>query len=123
MWPWRHVSTGTASHIAEAGLALCPVAFNRGGLNPLEEFRTLIGLARIYRREAPDIVHHVALKPVLYGSLAARILRNPGDRQRARRARLRVFIGRPARKRPALDRKARTQIRTWPEKFRSDRPE
>jgi glycosyltransferase involved in cell wall biosynthesis len=62
-----------ASHIAEAGVALCPVAFNRGGLNPLEEFRTLIGLARIYRREAPDIVHHVALKPVLYGSLAARM--------------------------------------------------
>jgi len=58
--------------ITDAGLGLCPVAFNRGGLNPLEELRTLIRLARIYRREAPDIVHHVALKPVIYGSLAAR---------------------------------------------------
>jgi glycosyltransferase involved in cell wall biosynthesis len=58
--------------ITDAGITLCPVAFNRGGLNPLEELRTLIGLARIYRQQAPDIVHHVALKPVIYGSLAAR---------------------------------------------------
>jgi glycosyltransferase involved in cell wall biosynthesis len=57
--------------ITDAGLALRPVAFNRGGLNPLKELRTLIHLVRLYRREAPDIVHHVALKPVIYGSLAA----------------------------------------------------
>lgn len=61
------------ARITDAGVALCPVAFNRGGLNPLEELRTLIRLVRIYRREAPDIVHHVALKPVIYGSLAARM--------------------------------------------------
>ncbi len=67
-----------ARHITGAGLALWPVPFNRGGLNPLEELRTLIDLFRIYRREKPDIVHHVALKPVLYGSLAARLARTPG---------------------------------------------
>jgi glycosyltransferase involved in cell wall biosynthesis len=27
----------------------------------------------LYRRERPDIVHHVALKPVVYGSIAARL--------------------------------------------------
>ena len=64
--------------ITDAGLALCPVAFNRGGLNPFEEFLTLVRLARIYRREAPDIVHHVALKPVIYGSLIARIVGTRG---------------------------------------------
>ena len=48
--------------------------FTRGGLNPLEEFWTLVGIARIYRREAPDIVHHVAIKPVIYGSLVARMM-------------------------------------------------
>jgi glycosyltransferase involved in cell wall biosynthesis len=31
-------------------------------------------LAMLYRREAPDIVHHVALKPVIYGSLVARLV-------------------------------------------------
>lgn len=60
--------------VTDAGLALHPVAFNRGGLNPLRELRTLILLARIYRQEAPDVVHHVALKPVIYGSLVARFL-------------------------------------------------
>ncbi len=59
--------------ITDAGFALRPVAFNRSGINPLEEVRTLMQLVRLYRREAPDIVHHVALKPVIYGSLAARI--------------------------------------------------
>jgi glycosyltransferase involved in cell wall biosynthesis len=59
--------------ITDAGFTLCPVAFNRSGLNPLEDFRTLMQLVRLFRREAPDIVHHVALKPVIYGSLAARI--------------------------------------------------
>jgi glycosyltransferase involved in cell wall biosynthesis len=59
--------------ITDAGFTLRPVAFNRGGLNPLKELRTLMHLVRLYRREAPDIVHHVALKPVIYGSLAARM--------------------------------------------------
>src|ERR1700682_1144540 len=60
--------------ITDAGFTLRPVAFNRSGLNPLGEFRTLMNLVSLYRREAPDIVHHVALKPVIYGSLAARIV-------------------------------------------------
>jgi glycosyltransferase involved in cell wall biosynthesis len=64
--------------ITNAGFTLCPIAFNRSGLNPLEEFRTLVHLVRLYRREAPDIVHHVALKPVIYGSLVARIVGTRG---------------------------------------------
>jgi glycosyltransferase involved in cell wall biosynthesis len=60
--------------IREAGLGLHPVDFNRGGLNPFKDVFTLLRIAAIYRREAPDIVHHVALKPVLYGSLVARLL-------------------------------------------------
>ena len=59
--------------IQEAGCSVRPVDFNRSGANPLEEFRTLLKLARLYREEAPDIVHHVAIKPVIYGSLIARI--------------------------------------------------
>ena len=58
--------------ITGAGLGLHPIAFNRSGLNPLEELLTLIRIAKIYRREAPDIVHQVALKPVIYGQLSNR---------------------------------------------------
>ncbi len=45
----------------------------RHGCNPLREAVAVIDLARLYRRIRPDVVHHVALKPVLYGSWAARL--------------------------------------------------
>jgi len=58
--------------IMDAGLKLLPIDFLRSGLAPLAEARTLRALIALYRREAPDIVHHVAVKPVVYGSIAAR---------------------------------------------------
>ncbi|MDW6020971.1 glycosyltransferase family 4 protein [Mesorhizobium sp. BAC0120] len=64
--------------IREKGLKLCPIDFNRSGTGPVEEIRTLASLIKLYRRERPDIVHHVALKPVIYGSIAARAARISG---------------------------------------------
>lgn len=58
--------------IRDAGLRLIPFRIHRSGLNPLRESGTLARLIRLYRRERPAIVHHVAAKPVLYGSIAAR---------------------------------------------------
>jgi glycosyltransferase involved in cell wall biosynthesis len=49
-----------------------PVAFARRRTNPLAEIGTIQEIARHYRALKPDIVHHVALKPTLYGSMAAR---------------------------------------------------
>lgn len=57
--------------IKAAGVRLIPVSFNRSGINPLDALKTLADLRAIYRAEAPDIVHHVAMKPVVYGSIAA----------------------------------------------------
>lgn len=45
----------------------------RESLNPLTEARAVAELAALYRRERPALVHHVAMKPVLYGALAARL--------------------------------------------------
>lgn len=59
--------------IRESGVSVFPVSFNRSGLNPLEEMRTIAQLLRIYHHYAPDLVHQVALKPVGYGSMAARL--------------------------------------------------
>jgi glycosyltransferase involved in cell wall biosynthesis len=61
--------------IRAAGLRLIPFEISRGGINPLRELHTLLRLMRLYRRERPDIAHHVAMKPVLYGSIAARLSR------------------------------------------------
>lgn len=63
--------------IRSAGLRPIPIALRRSGRNPWRELQAIREIAAIYRREAPDIVHHVALKPVLYGSLAAKIAKVP----------------------------------------------
>lgn len=62
---------GHARDIEREGFRLIPLKLARGGRNPLRDLYTVAELIRLYRRERPDIVHHVALKPVLYGSLAA----------------------------------------------------
>lgn len=59
--------------IEDAGLRAIPFEMNRRGLNPLTLLREALALARIYRRERPDVVHHVALRPVVVGGLAARL--------------------------------------------------
>lgn len=61
--------------IRNAGLRLIPIELSRRGKNPFSEMMLVAGLIAIYRRERPDIVHHVAMKPVLYGSLVARLAR------------------------------------------------
>ena len=35
--------------------------------------RAITGIARLYRAERPDLLHHVALKPVLFGGIARRL--------------------------------------------------
>jgi glycosyltransferase involved in cell wall biosynthesis len=57
--------------IKAAGIRLFPIPFARSGRRPLRDLRTIIAIARIYRRERPDLVHHVSVKPILYGTLAA----------------------------------------------------
>jgi len=42
------------------------------GFNPLDEFRTYRALRKLYREQRPDVVHHVTIKPVIYGTTAAR---------------------------------------------------
>ncbi len=74
------VATNVTDHgaaIQKEGFRLIPLAFRRRSLNPLNEARCLIALFRIYRQERPDLVHHVAIKPVLYGSFIAWLLRAP----------------------------------------------
>lgn len=63
--------------IRAAGLTLIPFENSRASLNPLRELATLSRLVFLWRRLRPDIVHNVALKPVVYGSIAARLARVP----------------------------------------------
>ncbi len=59
--------------IEAAGIRFLPLEIDRRGMNPFNEAISVIRLARLLRRERPDLVHLVALKPVLLGNLAARL--------------------------------------------------
>jgi glycosyltransferase involved in cell wall biosynthesis len=63
--------------IRAAGVRLIPFENSRSSLNPFGELWTLVRLIVLWLREKPDVAHHVAIKPVLYGSLAARIAGTP----------------------------------------------
>ncbi|HSW15803.1 MAG TPA: glycosyltransferase, partial [Ramlibacter sp.] len=60
--------------IRSEGFRLVPLPLRRGSANPLHELGVLWQVLRAYRRERPDVLHQVALKPVIYGTLAARLL-------------------------------------------------
>ena len=64
--------------LAEQKIRAIPIALSRSGFNPIDEWRSYRALLRIYRQEAPDVVHHVTIKPVIYGSIAARKAHVPG---------------------------------------------
>lgn len=59
--------------IRDAGLQLLPLQrMSRSTIGPLSQFGSFSELRALYAREKPDIVHHIALKPVILGSRAAR---------------------------------------------------
>jgi glycosyltransferase involved in cell wall biosynthesis len=63
--------------ILAEGFHLVPIRMERSSLGLFSQFRAILELIRVYRRVQPDLVHHVAMKPVLLGSFAARVARVP----------------------------------------------
>ncbi len=68
--------TGCATRslgLEEAGFRVMPWRVSRKSLNPLREFYSFLQVLRAYWKERPDLVHHIALKPTVYGAFAARL--------------------------------------------------
>ena len=63
--------TGRQDEIAELGLRVIDLPENPTGMNPRDEIKTFLFLKRLYRKEKPDVIHHVGIKPMLWGTLAA----------------------------------------------------
>src|SRR5215510_2326268 len=59
--------------IESHGLRFLPLDLRRRSTGLRQELRTLLDLCRLYRLHRPDLVHHVTMKPIIYGSLAARV--------------------------------------------------
>jgi len=78
------VHVATASDFAEdvdlikaEGLNYHELKLQRGQWSVIEECRLAAALYRLYREIRPDIVHHVTIKPVIFGTFAARLARVP----------------------------------------------
>ena len=64
----------TGEHrLEEYGIDHMTVPMSRSGTNPFSEWRTFSKLLSLYKKLQPDLVHHVTIKPVLYGTVAARM--------------------------------------------------
>lgn len=72
--PWDE--TG-AARIQAAGLTYHPIPLARGGRNPLAEARLLAAISYIVGQVEPDLVHHISMKPVIWGGIATRLLGVP----------------------------------------------
>ena len=64
--------TGKLKGIKAIGLEVINLPMSRSGMNIFEELKTLNFLRKLYKRERPDVVHHVGMKTILWGTLAAK---------------------------------------------------
>jgi glycosyltransferase involved in cell wall biosynthesis len=57
--------------IEQAGLQVIPHNISRSGLNPFRELVSVFQLVKVLRSFRPDVIHLIALKPIVLGSLAS----------------------------------------------------
>ena len=62
---------GFEEKLKALGASYLRYPLRRTGLNPLQDLGSLLALIRMMRKIEPDVVLSYAIKPVIYGSLAA----------------------------------------------------
>ena len=63
-------SSGRLAEIEALGARVIAFDYHRASVNPLREAATIRRLRRLIDAERPDVVHLIALKPIVLGSLA-----------------------------------------------------
>ena len=63
-------SSGRMAEIEALGARTIDLEYNRASMNPVREAKTARQLAAIVRTERPDVVHLIAMKPIVLGGLA-----------------------------------------------------
>ncbi len=64
---------GFESKIEALDVPFASLPVHKKAIHPAADLKLFWAMYRWYRRERPDIVHHFTIKPVIYGSLAARL--------------------------------------------------
>ncbi len=65
--------TGKLKDVEALGLKVINLPMSRSGMNLKEELGTLNFLRKLYKKEKPDVIHHVGMKTILWGTLAAKL--------------------------------------------------
>lgn len=65
--------TGRKNELEQVGAQFINLRFSRSGINPINEAITILRFFSLYKSIKPDLVHHVSLKPVIYGSLVSKL--------------------------------------------------
>jgi glycosyltransferase involved in cell wall biosynthesis len=73
-------NVGISAHCGEkrvvlesSGFVIYPHNISRSGTNPFIEIQNLFAMIKVFRKSKPDIIHLIALKPIVIGAIAARI--------------------------------------------------
>lgn len=61
------------SQFGSQGIKFIDIVVDHKGFNACKDIRYMVELLKIYRREAPDVVHHFTIKPVIFGTIAAKL--------------------------------------------------
>lgn len=70
--------TGKSKEIESLGLHFINLPINKTGTNIFQELKTFRFLYSLFKKERPEIVHLVGLKTILWGGLAAKLVKVKG---------------------------------------------
>lgn len=65
-------NTGRFDEIKKEGLNVIDVPFKRSGVNILNELKVIYRLKKEFKKSNPEVIHNVALKASIYGSIAGK---------------------------------------------------
>lgn len=63
--------------LKEQGFHFTEINLNNNATNPLEDLKSIYSYYKIYKKISPDIICHNAIKPNIYGTIAASMLKIP----------------------------------------------
>ena len=66
------IDSPAMKRLKSKGITVYGINLSRRSLNIWKELKSIYQLKYLYKKLSPDIVHHATIKPVIYGSIAAR---------------------------------------------------
>ena len=64
--------------LEQKGFRVSFIPMYRGSINPFKNLKTFFYIWNFFKREKPDIVHLITIKPYLYGGIISRLTNVPG---------------------------------------------